>query len=61
MEDKFYGLLIIVAGFIIAYMKFNKYWIYKKDEHQMDRVLSIYGWGVAILMIISGLFLLLGK
>lgn len=58
MEDKTYGILIIALGFIIAYLKINKKWIYKKNEHQMDTVLSIYGWGVVMIMIIAGLFLL---
>ncbi len=59
MNDKFYGLILFLGGIIIIYLKIRKKGPYKGIDNPVDSFLGIYGWGIAILMVILGLYLLM--
>lgn len=53
-----YGWLMLLAGIVIIYLKYNRKWIYKNADTNYEHFLSVYGWAYSILMIIAGVFLL---
>ena len=56
MDEVLGGYILVVLGLVYGFLKYKKVGIFN-NEHSMDKVLSVYGWGVVLLMIISGLLL----
>lgn len=62
MENNFlYGVLMIFTGLVIIILKLTKKWIFNENKNAYESALAIRGWLGAILLVIAGIFLLIGK
>jgi len=57
MDEVLGGYILVVLGLVYGFLKYKKVGIFN-NEHSMDKVLTVYGWGVVLLIIISGLLLI---
>lgn len=52
---------MICSGLVIIILKLTKKWIFDENKNAYESVLAIRGWLGAILLVIAGIFLLIGK
>ncbi len=62
VENNFlYGMLMIFTGLVIIILKLTKKWIFDENKNAHESALAVRGWIGAILLVIAGIFFLLGE
>lgn len=56
-----YGVLMIFTGLVIVILKLTKKWIFDENKNVYESALAVRGWIGAILLVLAGIFLLIGK
>ena len=52
---------MIFTGLVIVTLKLTKKWIFDENKNVYESALAVRGWIGAILLVIAGIFLLIGK
>ena len=52
---------MIFTGLVIVILKLTKKWIFDENKNVYESELAVRGWIGAILLVIAGIFLLIGK
>ena len=52
---------MIFTGLVIVILKLTKKWIFDENKNVYESALAVRGWIGAILLVIAGIFLLIGK